>query len=517
MQPTLLRSPVDAARFLSTQACRALCTDSRALRTGDAFLAWPGRRSDGRRHVGRALADGAAACLVEADGAAAFGFDDARIATYAGLQAAAGDVAAAFHGHPSARLDLLASTGTNGKTSTTWWAAQALTALGRRAGLIGTLGIGEPGAALATVGLTTPDAVALQGALADFVQRGFKACAIEASSIGIVEHRLAGTQIAVALFTNLTQDHLDHHGTMEAYWAAKRVLFSWPGLRAAVVNIDDAHGVRLAAELRAQGLPLWTVSLRGPARLQALDLRHQGAGMTFDVLEGVQRVPGQVALVGDYNASNLLLVTGGLRALGLPLADIAAVLPHLTPVPGRLQPVTIDSAGDGAGLPRVLVDYAHTPDALDQVLQALRPLAAARGCHLWCLFGCGGNRYAGKRPLMGAVAERRSDQVLLTSDNPRDEPPSAILAQVLDGMLERSRVIVIEDRGQAIAHAVAHAGAHDVLLLAGKGHEDYQETAGVRRHFVDAEVAAQALRQRLAALAGTRAGASTGASAGAAA
>jgi murE/murF fusion protein len=505
MAPALLSSTADALRFVQARGCTALRTDSRQVQPGEAFIAWPGLATDGRRFVPQALAAGAAACLVEAEGVQAFGFDDdARIAALPGLKAATGPLAAAFHGEPGARLDVIATTGTNGKTSTAWFAAQALTLLGRRAGLVGTLGIGEPprtaaggepATRLVPTGLTTPDPVTLQAALAGFVDQGFAACAIEASSIGLAEHRLAGTRIAVAMFTNFTRDHLDFHGSMAAYWAAKRALFDWPGLRAAVVNIDDEQGERLAAELSGSAIDLWTVSTRGPARLAARALRQADAGLAFDAVEGDAVVPVASGLVGSYNASNLLLVMAALRALGLPLADIATVLPRLTPVPGRLQRV----AGGAADEPALLVDYAHTPDALEQVLQALRPLAAARGGRLWCVFGCGGNRDATKRPLMGAIAERLADEVVLTSDNPRDEPPALILSQILAGMHGVARhqpPAVIEDRAAAIAHAVAQAAPADVVLVAGKGHEDYQEVAGVRRPFDDAAVALAALHGR---------------------
>ena len=496
----LLHSPAEAVRFLSSLGCTALRTDSRRVAAGEAFLAIKGHQQDGRLYVAAALAAGAAACLVEAEGAHDFHFNDPRIAAVPDLKAHAGAIAAAFHRDPSAQIDVIATTGTNGKTSTAWWTAQALTALGRRCGVIGTLGIGEPprasaggesGAVQAT-GLTTPDAVALQAALADFVARRFQACAFEASSIGIAEHRLAGTQLAVALFTNLTRDHLDYHGSMDAYWAAKRALFAWPGLRGAAVNIDDEHGAALAEQLAGAPLALWTVSITGPARLQALHLRHDDQGLAFDALEDGHAVPVRSRLVGQFNASNLLVVMGGLRALGVPLADIAAVVPQLTPVPGRLQPVVVD----GVAGPAVVVDYAHTPDALDKVLQALRPMATARGGRLWCVFGCGGNRDATKRPLMGAIAGRLADRVVLTSDNPRHEPPAFILSQILAGLAGRDDVQVIEDRGQAIAETVAQAAPADVVLLAGKGHEPYQEVAGVQRPFLDADVAAQALRQR---------------------
>jgi UDP-N-acetylmuramoyl-L-alanyl-D-glutamate--2,6-diaminopimelate ligase len=482
---TLLDTPAAAAAWLRARGVRALASDSRAVRAGDAFFAWPGAKHDARRHLRAALDAGAAACLVEADGAEAFddAADDDRVAAMAGLKAAAGWVADAFHGRPSAKLQLVAVTGTNGKTSTATWVAQALGALGQRCGVVGTLGIGEPGALQAT-GLTTPDALALHGAMASFVDRGFRACAMEASSIGLVEHRLAGAQIAVAGFTNFTRDHLDYHGSMAAYWAAKRTLFAWPGLRAAVVNIDDEHGARLAAELAREGGPeAWSVSLAGPARLRGQALRYEGGGLVFDVEEGTAATTVRSRLVGDYNASNLLVALGCLRALGVPLADAAAALGTVTPVPGRMQRV----AAHGID---VIVDYAHTPDALEKVLAALRPLARGRGGRLLCVFGCGGDRDPTKRPLMGGIAARLADTVIVTSDNPRSEEPQAIVAQVLAGAPGATAIV---DRREAIATAVRGARSGDVLLVAGKGHEDYQEVRGVRHPFSDLAEAQAAL------------------------
>ena len=487
-----------ATAWLRARTTGALRTDSRQVRAGDAFIAWPGWASDGRRYVPDALTAGAAACLVEAEGVAAFGFADPRVACFAGLKAATGPIADAWFAHPSERLQVVATTGTNGKTSTACWTAEALARLGRRAGVVGTLGIGEPGALVAS-GLTTPDPVALHGALRRMADAGCTACAIEASSIGLEERRLDGLRIAVALFTNLTRDHLDYHGSMEAYWAAKRRLFDWPGLAAAVVNVDDEHGARLADELRGRGLDLWTVSARGAeARLAARAIRHQAAGLAFDVQEATDGGPAEGAaklattLVGEFNVSNLLVVLGALRALGVPLAEAAPAVADSGPVPGRLQRVA------GSDL-EVVVDYAHTPDALAKVLAALRPLAAARGGRLWCVFGCGGNRDATKRPLMGAIAAREADRVVLTSDNPRDERPGEILAQILAGIPGHDEVQVIENRAEAIATAVGEAAAGDVVLLAGKGHEDYQEIAGVRRPFSDLDEARAALARRAVA------------------
>ncbi len=510
MAITPLATPAQALAFVRAHGCTALLADSRRVQPGQAFVAWPGQARDGRGFVAQALAAGACACLVEAEGVEAFGLHDARIAALRGLRAAAGPIASAFHGEPSRQLEVLAVTGTNGKTSCAWFLAQALTQLGRRAGVIGTLGMGEPGGVLQASGLTTPDPLTLQAALADFVARGLAACAIEASSIGLEQQRLAGTQIALAMFSNFTRDHLDVHGDMAAYWAAKRALFDWPGLRAAVVNVDDTQGRRLADELQGRaGLELWTVSRQSPARLVARGLRHDSGGLAFELVEGSgadeRSVTVQSALVGDYNADNLLLVAAALRALGFALADLGAVLAQLRPVPGRLE----RADGGGANEPLVLVDYAHTPDALEQVLRALRPLAQARGGRLWCVFGCGGNRDASKRPLMGAIAERLADEVVLTSDNPRDESPALILAQILAGMHEvaaHAVPAVIEDRAEAIADAVQRAAPADVVLLAGKGHEAEQEIAGVKRPFSDLAVARAALRSRATAPDGAKEG-----------
>ena len=503
-----LESREAAHAWLLLRGARALVADSRQLAAGDAFVAWPGAASDGRRFVANALDAGASACLVEADDVEAFGFErEPRIGALRGLKVAAGEIASRFYGAPSDKLDLVAVTGTNGKTSTTWWIAQALAALGRRCGVVGTLGIGEPPAAgagtgdpLATMrstGLTTPDPVTLQRALREFVDRGLAACAIEASSIGIAEHRLAGTRVAVAVFTNFTQDHLDYHGDMRAYWQAKAQLFAWPGLRSAVVNLDDAQGVELADTLNGNAIDCWTTSMRGqPARLRAEAVRHDRHGLAFELVEGAQRAPVATPLIGDYNAANLLCVVGVLRALGVGLAEAARACAALTPVPGRMQRVAAAAAADA---PEVVVDYAHTPDALEKTLAALAPLAQARGGVLWCVFGCGGNRDAAKRPLMGALACRLAGRVVVTSDNPRLEPPDLILAQILAGAIGHDEVDVIENRAQAIRHAIVSAAASDVVLIAGKGHEDYQDVGGVKLPFSDARHAADALAARTGA------------------
>jgi UDP-N-acetylmuramoyl-L-alanyl-D-glutamate--2,6-diaminopimelate ligase len=349
-------------------------------------------------------------------------------------------------------------------------------------------------------GLTTPDPLALQTGLRLFADQGLTVCALEASSIGIEEHRLAGCRVAVAVFTNFTQDHLDYHGSMDAYWQAKARLFQWPGLQAAVLHTDDSKGAALLPSLQGRaGLALWTygvgVARSGARHLQAVDLRSTAQGQALTVLETdaaglpCDRVALEVPLVGVYNAMNLLAVLAVARARGHGLAAAVAACAQLSPVPGRME-----RAADAE--PLVLIDYAHTPDALDKALQALRPLAQARQGRLWVVVGCGGDRDPIKRPLMAAAAERQADVCVFTSDNPRSEDPMAILSQMRAGLRHADAVRIEPDRASAIAAVVRQAQAADVVLIAGKGHEDYQEVAGVRRPFNDREHAAQALRAR---------------------
>ena len=491
-----LPSANEAVQWLRARVTGTLHTDSRQITPGDGFIAWPGAATDGRAHVADALARGATACLVELAGVEAFDFSGEHLAALAGLKAATGLIAAEWFGQATQQLDVLAVTGTNGKTSTAWWLAGALNELSKnehsaqtRCALVGTLGIGVP-PALESTGMTTPDPVRLQRAFRQFVDQGLSACAIEASSIGLAEARLDGAQIRVALFTNFTQDHLDYHGSMADYWLAKRALFDWPGLQAAVINVDDAAGARLHAELAGRALDLWSVSAQGPARLAAQDITLGEQGLRFAVVEGADRQMLQTRVIGHYNVLNLLGVLASLRSLGIPLGAAVQACSGLQPVPGRMQRLV------AAGQPLVAVDYAHTPDALEKALQALRPLAAERGGQLWCVFGCGGDRDASKRPLMGAVAQQQADQVVVTSDNPRSEDPGAILHQILQGTIAGRTVRAEADRAAAIAQAVAEAAPADVVLIAGKGHEDTQETVGVRLPFSDMAHAQAALQAR---------------------
>jgi UDP-N-acetylmuramoyl-L-alanyl-D-glutamate--2,6-diaminopimelate ligase len=499
------QTPTQAAQWMHQHVTGTLSSDSRALSPGDGFIAWPGTVVDARKYVPDAMQRGAAACLVEQDGVSAFALDGTTTASFQGLKGSTGLIASEFFGTPSAALSVVAVTGTNGKTSTVWWLAQALSILPAEqalpCGMVGTLGVGRPptGAAVSgaqavasviSTGMTTPDPVLLQRTLRQFVTEGLKACAMEASSIGIEEHRLGGTRIRVAVFTNFTQDHLDYHASMAAYWDSKRKLFSWPGLECVVVNVDDAQGAQLAQVLAGEQLDVWTVSCRQSARLQARAIGYGSNGLRFEVVEDEQVHILQTCMIGTYNVSNLLGVIAAMRGLGVPLQAAVQACTALHPVPGRME-----CLGEVGG-PMVVIDYAHTPDALGQALSALRPLATERGGRLWCVFGCGGDRDPSKRPLMGAIASQKSDQVVVTSDNPRSERPEAIIAQILLGLVQSKAVTVQTDRGLAIADAISRAESHDVLLLAGKGHEATQEVAGVKHPFVDRDHAERALQSR---------------------
>ncbi len=483
-----LQTPGQAAQWLRQRVSGSLWSDSRKVGAGDGFIAWPGAATDARRYVTGVLDAGAQACLVEREGVENYGFSDNRVAAYPGLKLATAPIAAEFFGHPSQQLDLLAVTGTNGKTSTAWWLAQALERLKRPCGVVGTLGMGQPDAMVFN-GLTTPDPVLLQQQLRRWVDEGFAACALEASSIGIAEHRLDATALRVAIFTNFTQDHLDYHGDMASYWAAKARLFGWPGLKAAVLNIDDPQGAALASALRDSGLDVWTVSCAAPSRLRAQAIHQDEHGMRFDVFEEGSCHRLSTGAVGLYNVSNLLGVMAALRALGLPLDAVVEACTHLPSVPGRMDAISVP------GRPLVVIDYAHTPDALEKVLGALRLPTAERGGKLWCVFGCGGERDATKRPLMAAAAEKGADHVVLTSDNPRSEDPASIIGQVLKGFRRSETVSVQPDRALAIADTVNRAKAGDVILIAGKGHENYQESAGIKLPFSDKAQAEAALGQ----------------------
>jgi UDP-N-acetylmuramoyl-L-alanyl-D-glutamate--2,6-diaminopimelate ligase len=509
--PPALRAHVH--RWLQAHAApRAdLQIDSRRVAPGDVFVALAGRRADGRQFLEQAAARGAAAALVEEDAWAAPADVPVPVLPVPALAQGVAWFAADHYGDPGAQLRSVGITGTNGKTSSCQWVAQLLGDCGQRCATIGTLGYGFPGALdEREIHLTTPDAVSLQRLARRARDAGASALSLEVSSIGLAQGRTAAWRFEVALFTNLTRDHLDYHGDMAAYGAAKRRLFAWPGLATAVLNCDDAFGRRIVGELlaeRALGARRLRVVGTGAAAGSdaALDLRlhaeavlHRPEGLAFTLVAQAaeaptQRLAVQTALLGDFNVANLLGVLGVAWACGIDLARAVGAAARLQPPAGRLQ--RANESAD-ARAPLAIVDYAHTPDAILQALRALRPLAQARAGRLWIVFGAGGDRDPGKRPAMAAAAAAAADVLVLTSDNPRSEDPQAILAQLAAGLPAGSTARREADRGRAIAQALAEAAPADVVLIAGKGHEAYQEIAGQRLPFSDLAVARAALRQR---------------------
>ncbi len=458
-----------------------LANDSRRVRPGDIFVAYPGEQRDGRDFIEQAVAAGAAAVLWEADGYVWPAQLTVPNLGVRGLRARVGDIAADLAGHPSRELWMVGVTGTNGKTTCSQWTAAALTALGRPTAVIGTLGHGFPGA-LSGLSNTTPDAIALHPLLAQYRSQGAQAVAMEVSSHALTQDRVSGVHFDVALFTNLTRDHLDYHGDMQRYGEAKARLFAWPGLRCAVINVDDAFGRSLVQRLAEGKVNVLTYGLSGGAIAgHRLDLHRLGLTLEIQTPWGSGTV--QSALLGAYNAANLLGVLGVLLASDVEFDTAVNALSQLGPVEGRMQTL------GGGDKPLVVIDYAHTPDALEQVLTALR--AHFGTGRLVCVFGCGGDRDPGKRPAMGGIASRLADTVVVTSDNPRSEDPARIMDAIAAGAAHP--VDLEPDRRRAIERAIGGAAAGDVVLIAGKGHERYQEIAGVRHPFNDAETAAHCL------------------------
>ncbi len=472
----------------------SLCMDSRQIAAGDVFVACPGLATDGRDFIGDALSRGAVAVLHEkslSDEQHQM-LGDVPAWPVENLRAVLGDLASAWWGNPSQSLMIIAITGTNGKTTTAHWLSAALRADHVQCGTIGTLGVTDVAGRSRSGLLTTPDVVSLHRYLADLLTQGATHVVIEASSIGLDQGRLDAVKIDIGVFTNLTQDHLDYHGDMASYGQAKAMLFKRAELKQAVLNADDPSCVLMGRGCTA---PVFTYGMRSSeADLRALDVKPTEAGQCFKLSDGRQSVDIETGFVGAHAVANLLAVASVLRTLGWSFERVGNALGQLPAVAGRLEPVRPIAQGDAiAPLPIVLVDYAHTPDALVNVLQAVKPLAKAQGGRLWCVIGCGGNRDAHKRPLMAQAANAYADQVVLTSDNPRDEDPSAILQAMLGGLKEKVTAQVEPDRAVAILSAIWQARSNDVVLLAGKGHEHYQEVAGQRYPFDDRQWAQLAL------------------------
>jgi UDP-N-acetylmuramoyl-L-alanyl-D-glutamate--2,6-diaminopimelate ligase len=472
---------------------KRLSTDSRQIRRGDTFVAYPGEVGDGRDHIPQAIAKGAASVLWESRD---FSWDPAWSAVNLGvrnLRLHAGKLANHVYARPSEKLWVIGVTGTNGKTSCSQWIAQSLTRLGRKCAIVGTLGAGFPGSLKPSVN-TTPDAVWLHAELGAYIKRGARGVSMEVSSHGLAQHRLSGINFDVALLTNLTRDHLDYHGTMRRYRAAKAKLFNWPSLKSAVLNLDDKFGAELAAKIPRRKLHVIgygfdrakLASYRKLPRVQGANLHVGTNGLSFDVSTPWGAASLESRMIGRFNAANLLATLAALLASDVKIEDAVGALRRVKAVPGRVERY------GGGRRPLVVIDYAHTPDALEKILRALRELIVGRDSRLICGFGCGGDRDRGKRPLMGGIATRIADSVIITSDNPRGENAMAVIADILEGA--ETECAIVPDRAQAIKQSVAMARRGDIVLIAGKGHERYQEIRGVKRPFSDAAKVQAALR-----------------------
>ena len=491
---------------------RGMSADSRRIGPGDIFLAFPGAAHDGRAHIAGAIHAGAAAIVWEPEG-----FDwredlPIRHLPMANLKNQAAALAAAWYEHPSQSLWMTGITGTNGKTSVAQWLAAAFTSLGRKTAAIGTLGNGFPGQ-LVTASHTTPDAVSLQHLLADYRTAGAAGVAMEVSSHGLDQGRVEGVAFDVAVFTNLTRDHLDYHGDMNSYAAAKARLFQCPGLKAAVLNADDELGAALVEQLKGSPTKVLSYGIRF-GDLRAEKCQADRLGLRLEISSPWGRGTLNSPLLGEFNAYNLLAVLGALLVSDVPLATALSTLETLRPVAGRMQ--RVEAATEAAtDAPTVIIDFAHTPDALDKVLTALKPLtygphaslppegaqcppwdgpAAGKHGRLICVFGCGGGRDTGKRSLMGAAVAAHADYAIVTSDNPRNEDPAQIVEDILAGMPPNQTVML--DRHAAIRTAILDAAPEDIVVLAGKGHEDYQEIHGIKHPFSDLLEARLALTAR---------------------
>lgn len=472
------------------QTLREMTLDSRVAASGDLFVAIKGHQADGRRYIPQAVAQGVAAVVAEAEGEAADG--DIRevhgvpIVYLAQLHQRLSALAGRFYQEPSQHLQLVGVTGTNGKTTTAQLLAQWAQRLGKTSAVMGTVGNGLLGKVVPTEN-TTGSAVDVQQVLANLAGQGANFTAMEVSSHGLVQHRVAALSFAASVFTNLSRDHLDYHGDMEQYEAAKWLLFSEHASGQAIINADDEVGHRWLERLPdavAVSMENTNSTLSHGRWLKAVDVHYHDSGATIRFSSSWGDAEIESRLMGAFNVSNLLLALATLLSLDYPLAQLVETATSLQPVCGRME------VFNAPGKPTVVVDYAHTPDALEKALEAARLHCTGR---LWCVFGCGGDRDKGKRPLMGAIAEECADIVVVTDDNPRTEEPRAIVNDILAGMLDAGRAHVVAGRAEAVTNAIMQAKEEDVVVIAGKGHEDYQIIGNRRLDYSDRITAARLL------------------------
>ncbi len=468
-----------------------LVADSRMVQPGDTFLAYAGDQFDAREFIPQAISAGANAVLWESRNFswnADWELPDLPISD---LKSQSGFIANHVYGCPSEKMWVVGITGTNGKTSCSHWFAQAMTILNKKTAVIGTLGNGFSGKLKPTVN-TTPDAVSLQQEMVGFLQKGAENVVMEVSSHGVEQGRINGVSLSVAVLTNLSRDHLDYHGTMDAYAAAKSKLFFWPGLKCAVLNLDDILGVELSRQFTYQSTDIIGYGFR-PLEfdthsekfrmLQGSNLESGINGLSFDVTFDGQAEKLELDVVGQFNASNLLAVLAAMLASAVKLSDAVQSLSQVKTIPGRMEKF------GGQDQPTVVVDYAHTPDALEKVLMTIRDMldkTPSQNAKLFCVFGCGGGRDQGKRIIMGQVASRLADEIVITNDNSRHEAPSAIIADIAAGVTGGFHIE--ESRAMAIYRAISSAQSGDVVLVAGKGHETYQEVGDTAEPFDDRQI-----------------------------
>lgn len=475
---------------LPARALREMTLDSRVAASGDLFVAVVGHQTDGRRYIPQAIAQGVAAIIAEAKGEATDGevreLHGVPVIYLSQLNERLSALAGRFYDEPSERLRLIGVTGTNGKTTTTQLIAQWSQLLGETSAVMGTVGNGLLGKVIPTEN-TTGSAVDVQQVIAGLAAQGATLAAMEVSSHGLVQHRVAALKFRASVFTNLSRDHLDYHGDMEHYEAAKWQLYSAHHYGQAIVNADDEVGRRWLANLPDAVAVSMENNINPDCHgrwLKAIDVKYHDSGATIRFASTWGEGELESRLMGAFNVSNLLLALATLLALDFPLNDLLKTASQLQPVCGRME---VFSA---PGKPTVVVDYAHTPDALEKALQAARLHCAGK---LWCVFGCGGDRDKGKRPLMGAIAEEFSDVPVVTDDNPRTEEPRAIINDILAGMVDAGQARVVEGRAEAVTSAIMQAKENDVVLLAGKGHEDYQIVGSRRLDYSDRVTAARLL------------------------
>lgn len=496
-QPKALAGLLEGiARDVPAVHINDLTLDSRSVAAGAAFIALQGARQHGLSFAAQAIDSGATAVLWESANAVVAPVVPATVACIEipDLARKLGTIADRFFDEPSSSLAITAVTGTNGKTTTAFMLAAALEKLGRDSAYAGTLGYGRVAAVHARPH-TTPDCITVHRELAELRAAGVRCVGMEVTSHALDQHRVAGVRFAGAIFTNLTRDHLDYHGTFAAYGAAKARLFEWPTLEYAVINIDDEFGRQLAASqtrvpLTVCGRASTVAEFRSrhkASRVAARSVALNPVGLDIELDTAWGQASLHSRLIGAFNVDNVLAVLASLLNADVPFADALKVMASVVAPPGRMEMLT------APGKPLAVVDYAHTPDALEKALHALRQHCSGK---LWCVFGCGGERDPGKRPMMGAIAEANADAVIVTDDNPRGEDGDAIVAGVLSGIRAPGHVVVDRDRARAIEYAISHAQSSDAVLIAGKGHEDYQIVGGTTRYFSDRDVALAALRRR---------------------